>query len=187
VFGLLVVAHAANAGPIFMGHEYEVVLAEGITWVPARAAAMALPGGGWDLASISSGAENAFVEGLLTALLPLPSRSHFWIGGTDSEAQGTTEGVWIWSDGTPFSFTDWWPGEPNNVTTFDPPGEDYLAYDLRSGLWAWNDGGDSVGTVYGFSRGFVAERVAAVPEPATLTLVGLGVLGATLGRRRRTS
>jgi hypothetical protein len=165
-----------------MGHEYEVVLAEGITWNPARAAAMAL-GPGWDLATIGSVAENNFVEGLLTALFPLPERSHFWIGGTDS----ATEGVWAWVDGTPFSPLDWWPTEPNDSTFLSPLGEDYLAYDLRTGLWAWNDGADTVSTFFGFSRGYVAERVASdsVPEPATLTLVGLGALGATLSRRRR--
>uniref|UniRef100_UPI0037E939DF type-2 ice-structuring protein-like n=1 Tax=Semicossyphus pulcher TaxID=241346 RepID=UPI0037E939DF len=33
-----------------------------------------------------------------------------WLGGSDSEE----EGVWFWSDGTPFSFSYWCRGEPNN-------------------------------------------------------------------------
>ncbi|XP_041634834.1 type-2 ice-structuring protein-like isoform X2 [Cheilinus undulatus] len=33
-----------------------------------------------------------------------------WLGGSDSEE----EGVWFWSDGSPFSFSYWCRGEPNN-------------------------------------------------------------------------
>ncbi|XP_059210528.1 ladderlectin-like, partial [Centropristis striata] len=33
-----------------------------------------------------------------------------WIGGSDAEMTG----VWLWSDGTPFRFSYWCSGEPNN-------------------------------------------------------------------------
>jgi MYXO-CTERM domain-containing protein len=41
-------------------------------------------------------------------------------------------------------------------------------------------------TNFGFSRGYVAERVAIseVPDPATLTLFALASLGAAARRRR---
>lgn len=75
------------AGPIFNGHEYEVVLAEAKTWSESRALALAL-GAGWDLASIGDVGENNFVVSLLNPALP--DRSHFWLGATD----GASEGVW---------------------------------------------------------------------------------------------
>ncbi|XP_005755418.1 type-2 ice-structuring protein-like [Pundamilia nyererei] len=38
-----------------------------------------------------------------------------WIGGTDA----SEENVWLWSDGTPFHYTHWCPGEPNNTDKQD--------------------------------------------------------------------
>ncbi|XP_031158482.1 ladderlectin-like [Sander lucioperca] len=34
-----------------------------------------------------------------------------WIGGTDAQK----EKQWIWSDGTPFHYSNWCRGEPNNL------------------------------------------------------------------------
>ncbi|XP_054864042.1 ladderlectin-like isoform X1 [Amphiprion ocellaris] len=33
-----------------------------------------------------------------------------WIGGSDAQE----ENQWLWSDGTPFIYVNWCPGEPNN-------------------------------------------------------------------------
>ena len=139
------------------GHEYQVVAVAGISWSNARAAAQAL-GPGWDLATIGSTEENTFVESLLNS--GLSDRAHFWLGATDE----VTEGTWVWVDGTPWSFSDWWPGEPGNTND-----EDFLAYDLRNGSWAWNDAPDDLGAVFpGFPQGYVAERsISAAPGPST--------------------
>lgn len=165
-------ANAASVWPA-NSHEYQVVLSDGLTWWDARSAAPAL-GTGWELASIGSAEENAFVTSLLDATLV--DRAHFWLNATDV----TNEGVWVWLDGTTFSYTNWWAGEPSggNIS----PSEDFLAYDLRGGSWAWND----VASYDNYLRGYIAERsVAAVPEPSSILLLVAGIAALSALTRAR--
>ena len=75
---------------------------EALSWSDANAACLAA---GQHLASVHSAAENAL---LLTAVA---GNTNVWIGGTDAASEGT----WVWSpSGTPLSYTNWYPGEPNN-------------------------------------------------------------------------
>ena len=66
---------------------------------------------GGHLASVTSEDINAFVlqEKMLRNL------EHLWIGGSDKE----NEGVWRWSDGSPWSYTNWDPGQPNRDNNKD--------------------------------------------------------------------
>lgn len=41
------------------------------------------------------------------------STENTWIGGSDA----VTEGTWVWTDGTPFSFTDWYVSDPDGGTS----------------------------------------------------------------------
>lgn len=182
MLSLMFFAVAARAAPVQWSsgvggndHWYEVVTSESVTWTAARSAALAL-GAGWDLATVGSAAEHAFVTSLLNP--SSPQRSHYWLGATDL----AQEGVWQWVDGTPWSFSLWGTGEPNNAGA----AEHYLAYDLRGTTWVFNDAPDNVGQTFGFARGFIVERGApSVPEPTTAALVALGLLAAHRGRRRR--
>jgi hypothetical protein len=86
-------------------------------WSDARTACQAR-GTGWDLTSIRSAADAAFVGGVLTV--------EAWIGASDAAAEGT----WIWvDDGATFwlggvdgvaplgVYTNWNATEPNGATT----------------------------------------------------------------------
>ena len=80
---------------------------------------------GTNLASVASSQDNTNV---LTASSSAGfGSSNFWVGGSDF----ATEGTFVWSDGTPFSYTNWLAGEPNN----NNGGEHCLEY---SG-YVWND------------------------------------------------
>jgi len=57
---------------------------------------------GAHLASVHSPEEQAFIVDNYP--------KHIWLGGTDISQEGT----WDWTDGTPFDYSDWYPGEPNN-------------------------------------------------------------------------
>ncbi|XP_056310819.1 ladderlectin-like [Danio aesculapii] len=75
-----------------------------ISWVTAEKNCQSL---GANLASVHNKVENDF-------LLSLAGDStRCWIGGYDAEDAEN----WFWSDGSPFGYTNWCSGEPNNKNT----------------------------------------------------------------------
>ncbi|CAG5951124.1 unnamed protein product [Menidia menidia] len=59
-----------------------------------------------NLASIQSNDEFTFLKNLIIQKGGRSRRT--WIGGHDAD------NVWMWSDGSPFTFNSWGRGEPNN-------------------------------------------------------------------------
>ncbi|XP_021340194.1 perlucin-like protein [Mizuhopecten yessoensis] len=57
--------------------------------------------------------------------------THFWLGGDDM----SKEGEWRWTaNGQPFSYTNWYPGEPNNYHD-----QDCLLAHIRGTHFYWED------------------------------------------------
>jgi len=77
---------------------------------------------GAHLASIHSLDESLFVAGLDPGAM--------WLGGTDRNH----EGHWVWSDGTPFTFTGWSWTKPDNTG-----GQDCLVTNFRQFPGGWDD------------------------------------------------
>jgi len=78
-------------------------LAVGYKWMDYKAATQLCQANGARVASILSAAENQFVYALLPA-----SNQAAWIG---LKRKG---GSHVWDDGTPLTYKNWAPGEPNN-------------------------------------------------------------------------
>nr|ACO82046.1 C-type lectin 13 [Perca flavescens] len=78
---------------------------QGKTWVDAEHFCKATGG---NLASVHSEEEHEFLRTFIHQVSGENRRT--WIGGFDS----VQPGVWMWSDGSPFDYKSWAPGEPNN-------------------------------------------------------------------------
>lgn len=86
------------------------------TWPDANANCIA---NGGQLVDINGAGENNFLASLLTI-------QSAWIGLTDVNSEGTFE----WSSGAPLSYTNWYPGQPNNFNG----NQDYVEL-LSTGEW----------------------------------------------------
>ncbi|KAK5863077.1 hypothetical protein PBY51_000134 [Eleginops maclovinus] len=75
-------------------------------WATAETECIALKG---NLASIRSTTEYNFIRQLVKKATG--TDVNVWVGGYDA----VREGVWMWSDGSKFTFRNWSRGEPNNA------------------------------------------------------------------------
>ena len=92
---------------------------DGPSWKDVQAAALSL---GANLVTIRSASENDW-------LVRTFGNVTRWIGFTDEAAEGS----WNWISGAPVTYTNWRPGEPNNVGD-----EDFAAINFGA-AGGWND------------------------------------------------
>lgn len=85
---------------------------------------------------------------------------YLYIGLNDTRQEGTFE----WYSGEPVTYTNWYPGEPNNSSGI----EDWVhIYNFSNGNWEWNDISNTP-IIGGFPAYAVME---VVPEPSSLALL----------------
>jgi hypothetical protein len=107
------------------GHSYQRIDTV-LTWSSARSTCA---GRGGYLATLTSQAENDFVYANVAQ-----QGVDTWLGGTDEVVEGT----WQWVTGEPFTYANWFPGQPDNNAG---SGQDYLAFTSFDTLGRWDDAG----------------------------------------------
>jgi hypothetical protein len=176
-----------SAPVAYDGHYYEIVINHGVRWDQAKTDAEARTYNGVQghLATIGSAAEDTFIDQLRRQTLvshPEIHDSEFWVGGyqvacvTSAPEPGCG---WLWINGdsiaaanTDSPYTNWQPGEPNNVQR-NPDANNLASEDFltvgKSGRTGWNDEG-----YLPFIWGYVVEYGDAVTIPAEVCADGAG-------------
>ncbi len=139
------------------GHYYEVVQ-QPLIWMAAKAAAQerAYLNARGHLATVSSAIENSY---LVNRFYP---GAGLWLGGFQPINSEEPNGGWGWVTGEPFTYTNWNPGEPNQV------GEEDFIQIGNSGRW--NDLLDSHPLPYIIEYD-VAPGFTGAPSQAEATII----------------
>ena len=107
----------------YQGHWYALSTASSSTGAEAEAQAL-----GGHLATIDDAAENQWLNDTFQRF-----GQNLWIGQNDQ----AVEGAWVWSSGASSSFTNWWPGYPNNSS------EDYAYLNPSNNGGSWFNTSDT--------------------------------------------
>ena len=90
----------------YNGHAYQFCTVAA-TWANARTAC---GGSGYHLVTVDTSAEDAWLVSTAAGSYSSASLAYWWIGYNDR----TSEGNWVWDDGSTSTYTQWNSGEPNN-------------------------------------------------------------------------
>jgi hypothetical protein len=186
---LLLACGAANAQVVQWstasggnGHCYQIVY-QTSTWDAARQDAI---NKGGSLASIGSAAENAFVYSLIAGdprfwtfeRVASNGATYYhgpWLGGSQPTECVPIDPAcgWTWASGEPWVYTNWYPGEPNDLVYPNPSAENRLQFFGATGPTPkWNDRPNSRATVP--VRAYVVEYEGSGAPPQSIYNVGFG-------------
>jgi hypothetical protein len=146
----LLVAMSHNTdGVVYKGKEYFLTSTE-TTWAAAEAEAIAEGG---HLVSINDLEEELFIE---ATFVDTPSgKTPRWIG-----LRRVSASAFAWTSGDPVTYTQWNPGEPNNLG-----GEDVVIFwSGMGGAFGWND----VPAWYTGWRGIIERPFVDTEEPSLI-------------------
>jgi len=194
---VLLVSGSAQAAPVYYagtGHYYDLIEDPnydpvqgigGYTWEEARVEAENLSylGVSGHLATVTTPEENGFIT---EVLMLNASADRYWLGGFQPDGSGQPGVNWQWVTGETWTYDKWDAGEPNDQDGVENGQENAL--EIFSPLFPdpdlssyWNDvSGSNVWPAYVVEYGG-----PPVPEPATLSLLAAGMLGASYFLRRR--
>jgi hypothetical protein len=153
----------------FGGSSYRTYYAdESISWTEARTHVQSL-GGGYDLASINSQAENDLIFASINNSLMWKGGAPYsgggpWIGLFQPDGSPEPAGGWQWVDGTSAispNYNNWSPNQPDNKSVSGIQVEGYGQF-IGDG---WNDLENVSSLTQYRPVGFVAEAPASVPGP----------------------
>jgi hypothetical protein len=98
---------------------------------PWKFAREACRGRGAELASIPNAQAAAIIASLVQAQLGSVATNGVWIGASDLDSEGSFK----WSDGSPWSYSNWWT-QPVSAFSVD---KDCVEMMSAAYSWKWND------------------------------------------------
>ncbi len=155
------------------GHTYVLVAYENRSWAEATIDLFEAVGPGYHLATITSQAEQEFID---NSLFFGDETGEFWLGGYQFPIDTLERNKnWVWVTNEKWDYANWMAGEPNDY--FGRGSEQHLGLLHSPTNSTWNDEANPVNIV-----GYIAE---SVPEPSSIILLAMGLAGLSMTNLKR--